>query len=176
MTIMNNAAIVQNCYVVNDLEDACLRMHELYGIGPFLGGSPALLTEHSYRGEPADPIEFRAVFAQSGDLNIELVQVLSNGPDAFHDMFPGGGEGLHHVAVFADDYTAERDAWVDAGYEIASEFTSSLAGRICYIDARKVLGHMVELYPPSEPLRAVYRKVRNAAADWDGKELIISRR
>ncbi|MDX1581773.1 MAG: VOC family protein, partial [Alphaproteobacteria bacterium] len=97
--LINNAAIVQNCYVVRDLEQACARLHGMYGIGPFLGGAESALTSHHYRGREEEPIRIRGVFVQSGDLNIELVQLLSQGPSAFHDMFPDGGEGFHHVAL-----------------------------------------------------------------------------
>ncbi|MGW4340556.1 VOC family protein [Rhodococcus koreensis] len=175
MNIMADAAIVQNCYVVTDLEKACARMHAMFGIGPFVGGAETVLTEHRYRSKPAPPIRFRGVFAQSGDLNIELVEVLSTGPSAFHDMFERGQQGFHHTAVFCEDYELQRDAWVAAGFEVASEFTSHVAGRVCYIDTRNPLGHMVELYPPSADLRALYAQVRQMSARWDGRDLIVPR-
>ena len=42
--ILNAAKIIQNCYIVRDLEAACKRMNQLYGIGPFLGGAAGSLT------------------------------------------------------------------------------------------------------------------------------------
>ena len=165
--------VVQNCYVVADLEQAGRRLNRLYGIGPFLGGGAAVLDRHFHRGRPAPPIELRGVFVQSGDLNIELVQLLSTTPSAFHDMYPDGGEGFHHVAMFCDDYALRRDAFVADGFEIASEFTVSFGARICYVDARASLGHMIELYPESDIIRGMYQQARDAARDWDGKDLII---
>ena len=113
------------------------------------------------------------MFVQSGDLNIELVQLLSTTPSAFHDMYPDGGEGFHHVAMFCDDYALRRDAFVADGFEIASEFTVSFGARICYVDARASLGHMIELYPESDIIRGMYQQARDAARDWDSKDLII---
>ncbi len=171
--------IVQNCYVVRDLDDACHRLHTLYGIGPFVGGSEAELTGHYYRGEPASPIRLRGVFVQSGELNIELVQLLSDAPSAFHDMFADGGEGFHHVALFCADYEARRDAMIAQGYALASEFTATLGPaeadrvRICYLDARSTLGHMIELYPEHPVIRDMYRQAREAPRGWDGRRLII---
>ncbi len=165
--------VIQNCYVVKDLDEACRRLHRLYGIGPFLGGGSGELAQHVYRGRPAPPIGIRGVFAQSGDLNIELVQLLTTAPSAFHDMFPAGAEGFHHVAMFCDDYVARRDAFVAEGFEVASEFTVSFGARICYVDARAALGHMIELYPESAIIRGMYQQTREAARRWDGKELII---
>lgn len=171
--LIEQARIVQNCYVVPDLEQACVQMHRLYGIGPFLGGQPGELRDHVYRGRAAAAIRYRSVFVQSGELNIELIQPLSAAPSAFHDMFPGGGPGFHHVAIFCDDYVRERDAFVAAGFPVASEFTAGVGAQICYIDARAVLGHMIELYPEHAAIRAKYQQTRDAAAAWDGRELII---
>ena len=170
--LINKAEVVQNCYVVGDLEHACLRLNVMYGIGPFVGGQEAVLAAHSYRGREEEPIRIRVAFVQSGELNIELVQLVSTTPSAFHDMFPDGREGLHHVAVFTDDYDITRDAFVAAGYPVASEF-AALGKQICYIDTRDPLGHMIELYPPHKTIRAMYQQARDAAAAWDGTELII---
>lgn len=170
---MKAEAIVQNCYVVRDLEAACARMHAMYGIGPFLGGAEAVLDNHRYRGAPADPIRLRGVFVQSGDLNIELVELLSDGPDAFRDMYPGKAEGFHHVAIFCDDYEATGDRIVAQGCPVASAFTVAWGSEICYLDARDTLGHMIELYPEDPVIRARYAEARDAALNWDQRELII---
>lgn len=168
-------AIVQNCYIVRDLEAACARMNRLYGIGPFVGGGEGVgvLDKHVYRGRPAPPIRIRGVFVQSGDLNIELVQLVSTTPSAFHDMYPGGGEGFHHVAMFCDDYEADRDRFVAEGMPVASEFETAFGARICYIDARETLGHMIELYPENAIIRGMYAQARDASVGWDGDRLII---
>jgi len=42
-----------------------------------------------------------------------------------------------------------------------------------YIDTRAMLGHMVEVYWPSESLNALYRDVAAAAERWDGQQLKI---
>ena len=99
--------------------------------------------------------------------------MLSTTPSAFRDMYPGAAEGFHHVAMFCDDYAARRDAFVAEGFEVASEFTVSFGAQICYIDARPALGHMIELYPENAIIRGMYQQARDAARDWDGKELII---
>lgn len=166
-------AVIQNCYVVRDLEAACQQFHDLYGIGPFVGGVEGVLDNHVYRGQPAPPIHLKAVFVQSGDLNIELVQLMSPGPSAFHDMFPNGEEGLHHVAIFADDYEAVRDSFVARGMPVASEFTVSFGAQICYIDARATLGHMIEIYPENEIIRNMYDQARQAPIGWDRQQLIV---
>lgn len=169
--LLDRARIMQNCYIVNDIEEACHRFHKLFGIGPFLvGRSP--IENVTYRGQPSEPLDFSRSFVQSGDLNIEFIQPHSTAPNAFTDVFPNGEEGLHHVAIFASDYDAECSAFVEAGYPIANELTLLPDCRVSFIDTCEALGHMVELYEEHPYLRAVYQNTREAAENWDGKELI----
>jgi len=173
MSLPAPSSIVQNAYVVRDLEEACTRFHRLFGIGPFVGGSQFELGNHVYRGRSADAVSVRGVFVQSGSLNIELLQVASGPPSAFHDMFASGEAGFHHVAEFCHDYRQRKDAWIAAGYAVASEFTLSWGAQICYIDARSTLGHMIELYPEDVVIRDMYRQAREAPLGWSGTPLII---
>jgi Glyoxalase/Bleomycin resistance protein/Dioxygenase superfamily len=173
MKTVSALEIVQNAYVVANLEDGCERLHSLLGIGPFVGGNEFELSNHVYRGRPADPVRVRIAFVQSGGLNLELVELVSTSASAFHDMFAIGKEGLHHQAIFCDDYEARRDAFVAQGFPVASEFTVPWGAKICYVDARSKLGHMIELYPQDAVLHDLYRQAKEAARVWDGTDLIV---
>lgn len=173
MAGMAGRRIVQYCYVVRDLERECARLHALLGVGPFVGGMEAVLGDHLYHGRPADPIRLRGVFVQSGDLNIELVQMLSTGPCAFTDMYRNGAEGLHHAAMFSDDYEGEKARWIAAGHPVVSEFSTGFGAKICYIDARRPFGHFIELYPENPIIRAMYAQTVEEAGAWDGRQLIV---
>lgn len=164
---------VQNCYVVSDLYMACVRWRELFGIGPFVGGGEVVLSKHFYRGQAVEPIKLRGVFVQSGKLNVELVQIISDGPSAFHDMFKKGEEGLHHCAMFTDDYEGEKDRWIAAGLDIVSEFTTPFGAEICYVDARPMLGHFIEIYPENPIIRAMYAQAEQEARDWNGQDIFV---
>ncbi|MEO7689073.1 MAG: VOC family protein [Sphingomonas sp.] len=165
--------IVQNCYVVRNLELACAQMHQAYGLGPFVGGGVAQLDDHIYRGKPAEPIRLRGVFVQSGNLNIELIELVSTTPSAFHDMFPDGQEGLHHVATFSPDYDRDQQRLVAMGFPVASEFTTVFGARICYLDARAAFGHMIEMYPENAVIRGMYAQTVRERDDWTGSPLIV---
>jgi hypothetical protein len=164
---------VQVCYVVPNLEQACADFHEMFAIGPFIGGGDVILDRHVYRGEAADPIVLRGVFVQSGDMNIEIVELVSTGPSAFRDVFPGKEFGLHHAAIFCDDYTRVRDGFTSCGMPLVSEFQTEFGAEICYVDARKRIGHMLELYPEHEVIREMYARTRLEAERWNRADLII---
>lgn len=166
--------VVQNAYVVPDLGAAAQRFHELYGIGPFLVGRGIEMREAVYRGKQVtEPIIIDVALAQAGEISIELIAQVSGAPSAFRDMYPDGGPGLHHVATWARDWEQERQAYLDAGLEIAMESLGRGDYTISFIDARPALGHMIELYPDHRDLRALYRRIRDQATRWDGRELLL---
>lgn len=164
--------LVQMAFLVPKLEEGCARLNGAYGWGPFLGGTEGVLTDHTYRGEPADRIRIRGVFVQTGEINVEVIEVVSEAPSAFHEMLRADGQPvLHHCATFADDYEATRDHLVAQGYPVISEF--GFAGqRICYVDTRPLLGFMTEIYPELPIIRAMYAEARDAAIARPGDPAI----
>ena len=167
------AAIIQNAYLVPNLEEACRTFHTALGIGPFLTGARGVLYNHVYRGVPAEPIRIKGAFVQTGDIVFELIELVSDGASAFRDMAVTGATTFHHQAYFTRDYEAERDAMIAAGYPVVSEFTVSFGAQICYVDTRPLLGHMLELYPDHPVIHGMYRRTREAAEQWDGRELML---
>jgi hypothetical protein len=157
--------LVQMAYLVPNLEAGCAALNRAFGWGPFLGGTEGVLADHVYRGQPADPIRIRGIFVQTGEINVEVIQVVSDAPSAFHEMLRADGQPvLHHCATFAADYDGTRDHFVAQGFPVVSEF--GFAGhRICYVDTRPLLGYMTELYPELPIIRAMYTETRVAAAE-----------
>ena len=160
--------LVQMAFLVPDLEAGCAALNRAYGWGPFLGGTEGVLADHVYRGEPADPIRIRGVFVQTGAINVEVIEVVSEAPSAFHEMLRADGQPvLHHCATFAADYEGARDHLVAQGYPVVSEF--GFAGRrICYVDTRRLLGYMTEIYPDLPIIRAMYAETVDATAARPG--------
>lgn len=165
--------IVQNAYVVGDLGVAARGFGAALGIGPFVGGGEIELSRHVYRGRAAAPIRLLGAMAQSGAMNIELVQLLSEGPCAFSEMFGGGAQGFHHVAAFAADYAGTVARLEGLGMAVVSAFEVPWGAPVCYLDARAAMGHMIEIYPEDATIRAMYAQVRDAAAGWDGAATFV---
>lgn len=164
--------LVQMAFLVPNLEEGCAALNRAYGWGPFLGGTEGVLADHTYHGEPAAPIHIRGVFVQTGAINVEVIEVVSDAPSAFHDMLrPDGQPVLHHCATFAADYAATRDHLVAQGYPVVSEF--GFAGhRICYVDTRPLLGYMTEVYPDLPIIRAMYAETVEATTARPGDPVI----
>jgi hypothetical protein len=164
--------IVQNAYFVQDLDGAIEHWHSAFGLGPFIVNRHIKLEQSTYRGAPM-PLDISAAFVQSGELQIELLCQHNPEPSAFRDMFAQGEEGLHHVAVFSDDYDQVISAYKARGFAVASEIMVGEGLGAAFIDTRELLGHMLEVYRVNDDLHAFYRLVANAARDWNGRTLII---
>lgn len=172
MNYYERLKIVQNAYFVQDLDKAIERWHTAFGLGPFIVSRHLKLDGSFYRGVSM-PLDISAAFVQSGDVQIELLCQHNPEPSAFRDMFAQGEEGLHHVAVFSDDYDQVISAYKARGFAVASEIMVGEGLGAAFIDTRVLLGHMLEVYRVNDGLHAFYRLVADTARDWDGRTLII---
>ncbi len=162
--------IIQNAFVVNDLEAAMHRWHATLGTGPFVVTEHIQFENVVYRGAEVE-IDISAALAQCGDMQIELIQQHSDAPSCYSDQYALGEEGFHHVAILCKDHRAVHQQYVQAGMASATEFGSG-DQTIAYMDARASIGAMVELYPDSDGIRGLFDMVRDIHKGWDGKELI----
>ena len=164
--------VVQNAYYVSDLDAAIDRWHALLGLGPFFVRRHIVLPDVRYRGAPST-LDISAAYVQAGPIQLELVTQHDSTPSAFRDMYAHGEQGLHHVAVMPDDYAALVDHYVQAGFPVATELRTAAGRGAAYVDTRPLLGHMLEIYLPNDSLRELYAQVAAAAAEWDGRALVI---
>ena len=168
---MTQPEILQHAWVVPDLDAAIHHWHRTLGVGPFLVNRHLRISDPLYRGNP-HAVDFSTAVAQSGSIQIELVEQHDDGPSAFRDTVPAGVARLHHVAIIADDFdSALRD---HAGVEIAS------AGRFgnirfVYLDTSATLGAMLEILEDQPAIRAFFGAIRKANERWDGDPATLIR-
>lgn len=163
--------IIQQAYVVNDIEAAAAKWNRTFGIGPFMLLPHITLQHVMYRGQPAE-MELSAALCQAGDIQIELIQQHYDGPSCYRDTWPKGQEGFHHVAVLCRDFEKERARYEAMGCATAMIFGTAET-RTCYMDARHLTGGMVELYTDYPGIRTLYKVVRERAASWNGKDILV---
>jgi Glyoxalase/Bleomycin resistance protein/Dioxygenase superfamily len=161
--------LVQLAYRVHDIEAAARRWAVTFGVGPFLlRRNMQVATTH--RGEPA-AYDHSAAFGQWGPLMVELIEVHRCSPDTLLEIVEHDVMGqLHHVACFVDDLDATSESLQARGVPLAMEVVSSSGIRAHFLDARAENGCLLELYHPSDHLRALYDRVRDLAAGWDGSD------
>lgn len=162
--------IVQNAYIVNDIEAAARRWSETFGIGPFvlLEGIEMPMRHRGTDGR----IALSAALAFTGEIQIELIQQLSDGPSAYRDVYAPGQEGFHHVAILCRDFDAAVARHEALGHAMSMSFGEP-NGRTAYMDARASIGSMIELYSDYRGIQDLYTMVAARAAAWDRREVIV---
>jgi hypothetical protein len=168
---MTRPEILQHAWVVPDLDAAIHHWHRTLGVGPFLVNRNLRISDPLYRGNPR-AVAFSTAVAQSGSIQIELVEQHDDGPSAFRDTVPAGRTGFHHVAIIAEDYDAALRA--HAGVEIAA------AGRFgdirfVYLDTSSTVGPMLEILEDRPAIRAFFGAIRRANERWDGDPATLIR-
>jgi catechol 2,3-dioxygenase-like lactoylglutathione lyase family enzyme len=168
-------AIAQNGYVVRDIRAAMDHWVRVMGVGPWFYFENVKVDYFRHRGRDSD-LEMSVALANSGDLQIELIQPRNDAPSMYRDFLAAGREGLQHVAYWSDDYQAVYDRVVALGYTVGQEGQIGGAqGRFAYFETESHPGTVIELSDISGPKGAFFQFVKQAAVDWDGSQPIRQR-
>jgi len=162
--------LIQAAFIVNDLEAAVRRWITTAGVGPFFIVPHAKVERVQYRGAPAI-LDFSAALAQAGPLQIELIQQHNDGPSAYRDTYPKGQEGFHHVCMMTNHFDAELERHRAEGSATATQGAFGDM-RFAYVDTRARLGHMTEVIEDRVSIKAMFKVIADAAANWDGSDPI----
>jgi len=166
-------AIIQYAWVVPNLEEAARNWHATMGVGPFLINRDIQVAQARHRQAPT-ATRFSTAVAQSGDVQIELIEQLDDGPSVYRDTVPAGATGFHHIAFIDADFTAAVARLTDQGHEIAAD---GLFGemRYAYVDTTASIGCMTEIVEDKPAIRAFFGAIRKAADRWDGDPATLLR-
>jgi len=164
--------VCQNGYVVRDIEAAMKHWIEVLGVGPWFYIDRVRLDWFTHRGAPSAP-ELSIALANSGDLQIELIQQRNDAPSMYLEFLERHGEGMQHMSWWRTDYQAAYDRALAAGYRVGHEGQiGGEQGRFVYFDTESHAGTVVEMSDISGTKGRFFDKIRRVAADWDGADPI----
>ena len=159
----------QNGYVVRDIEAAMKHWTEVLGVGPFFH-IPELRTDtFFYRGEPSSP-RISIALANSGNLQIELIQQHDDAPSMYRDFLRAGHEGLQHVSSWEEDIDAVIARAEAAGHRIAQSGSVASGVRFVYFDTELHPGTVFEVSNLAGPFAVLPEMIADAARGWDGSD------
>ena len=162
-------------YVVEAIEPAVRRLNEQFGAGPFFYLDRVPVEDVTSRGEPAEFVHGSS-FGICNDVAVELIQVARIEPARVSERFRGNGDGTPRLQHAGYVVPAERREAVRADLETRGlpEYLSSRLGNVesSLHDAGAAFGHDIELHADSEDLRGFFAMVQEAAAGWDGSDLL----
>lgn len=161
----------QIAYFVPDVRAAAIAHSQMFGSGPYFVAEHIKLRLSLHRGVEA-PLDHTSAYGQWGAVMVEFVQQNNAGPSVFRDLYPDGGDGLHHVALIVDDLAATRAHFEGEGMETALYAEMEDGFPFAMMDGVARYGHFIELYEGIPQLTGFYDMVRDAHADFDGANII----
>jgi hypothetical protein len=164
--------IRQNGYVVRDVEAAMRHWIHALGVGPWFWVERVKLDWFRHRGQEVSP-DVSIALANSGDLQIELIEQRCETPSLYREFLDAGHEGLQHVAFWSTDYQTLYDGMLKDGYRLGHEGQiGGPEGRFAYFDSDAHPGSMIEISDISGGKGRFFEAIRRAAAGWDGDDPI----
>lgn len=156
----------QMCYLVKDADQAALRWAKLLRAGPFYK-SRALVPGYLYRGQ-ITTLDVTTAIGFIGDLQIELMQLNNNDPSVFREGWDARGEGLHHLLIHSEDFSADCARYESEGCPVVQYKDFPGYGRNAFVDTSEQLGYYVQLHESNPASRRLTEFQRAAHASWDG--------
>ena len=164
-------AITQNGYVVRDITAAMRHWIDVLGVGPWFYVEHAPIQDFHYKGRPS-PVDVSIALANSGTLQIELIQQRNDAPSMYRDFLAAGHEGLQHLAYWTTNFEADLVSALSTGYVIGQTGRVGHPGRFAYLLTEAHPGTVVELSDSSGPKGRMFKRIAAAAHHWDGTEPI----
>jgi len=169
--------IRQIAFVVRDIEQALGYWTRTLGVGPFFVMRRMAPLDYRYRGESSQAPVLSVALANSGDVQVELIEQHDDAPSAYRDFLASGREGFQHVsswltrAAYDETMTAARR---DGLIAIHEGVVPASKVRFAYFATEVSPGGLVyEMADCMEPhIYPVIQMIAEAARDWDGNDPI----
>ena len=165
-------AVCQNGYVVRDIRAAMDHWIKVMGVGPWFYIDRVKTDWFRHRGAESG-VEMSIALANSGDLQIELIQQRNDAPSMYKEFLDSGREGMQHMSYWTRDYQVLYDRALSLGNKVGHEGQiGGEQGRFCYFDTEAHSGTVVEISDVSGGKGKFFARIKQAAADWDGSDPI----
>lgn len=164
-------AVIQEAFIVPDIETAIRQFHQTLGIGPFYLVEHFPLINAQYRGQPCTA-DVTLAIGYSGNMSYELIQQNNDAPSPWLETKAERGYGYHHRAIACKDYAADLERYRQLGYEIAFSSEVSFGTAAAYVDTGKANYGMIELIEMKPPVEDFFNIIKQGSLDWDGKDPI----
>ena len=166
-------AVRQVGYVVKDIEKAMNEWAKL-GVGPWFYKEDVGSTEFTYYGKPSRLPKLSIALANSGDLQIELIQQRDDAPSLYLDTLARNGEVAQHIAYWtADRFDEICSKLKELGYvEGHAGRMGANRGPYAYFIHPDLPSAMLEISSSAGGKAEYFAEVRKASENWDGKDPI----
>src|SRR5580704_11030520 len=102
--------------VVKDIEKAMRHWVEVCGVGPWFYAERLPMFNYRYKGRPYDTPHLSIALANSGDIQLELIQQRCATPSLYHDFLNAGHEGAQHWSSWPVNFHEIREKALASGW------------------------------------------------------------
>lgn len=156
-------------YVVHDIHKEMRHWSETLGIGPWFYADRVPVKNFMYKGQPS-PIEVSVALANSGPLQIELIQQRNDAPSMYKAFLDAGRTGLQHLAYWTETFDEDVARHVAHGLKVGMSGEVGERGRYVYYETETHPGTVIELSEVAGPKGKLFKLIREASTGWDGKD------
>ncbi|MFN8682385.1 VOC family protein [Paracoccus sp. P2] len=160
---------VQLAFVTTDLENTLKFWTEVLGVGPFVviessKGDRKVI----HRGQET-AMDMTLSFAYMGDIQIEIVHQTNDEPSTYKEFTDRGGEGLHHIAFWPEDFEGACTHLEANGFaEVTSFYMADGTRNVAYYETPGAVGALVEIVPMTPARTAYFSRIQRLCESWDG--------
>ena len=155
--------------VVRDVEGAMRHWIEVCGVGPWFYVEKLPVSSFTYRDKIFPDIHISVALANSGEVQLELIQQRCNTPSMYRDFLAAGHEGMQHWSSWPEDYDARLECALSSGYRVG-QAGDGPRGRFVYLWEEGHRGRVIEMAQMTPTRRNIFAAVRDAAVDWQGTD------
>lgn len=164
----------QLAWVVADIEAAMDHWARVLHVGPWFYKPKVGVTRFRHQGVEAQNSaglpDLAIAFANSGELQLELIMQRNDAPSMYRDFLQRHGPGMQHIAFWTEHFDAQVQQLHQSGYVEGHAGQVGGRGRFGYYVHPSLPGNVVEVSEQSGGKAEFFRQVREAAAGWDGRE------
>lgn len=157
--------------VVRDIEKAMHHWVEVCGVGPWFYAERLAVTNFRYKGVLQPTPHLSIALANSGDIQLELIQQRCSTPSLYWDFLNAGHEGGQHWSSWPVNYHEIREKALASGWHAGQEGDSPRGPFIYFLEEGHP-GTIIEMAEATPTRMRIFDQVREAAKNWDGKDPI----
>lgn len=165
--------IRQAGYVVRDIEASMAFWSETLGVGPWFYNERVPIRNYRYHEQPHE-VHNSVALANSGSLQMELIQTRNDAPSMYRDFLRAGNLGLQHVAYWTEQFDDDLARLGAQGFKVAMSGEVGERGRFVYFEpaahAGVHPGTVIELSEVAGAKGKLFRMIREASEGWDGRD------
>lgn len=159
----------QLAFIVQDIHAAMSNFTKQVNAGPWFLMERIQIKDVQYRGRTTQ-INASLAYANSGHLQIEVIQQHDDAESLFTEVIAARGYGLHHQGIAVRDFDAEFRKFERMGHEVVAYAENDIPARAVFLDPKGKFPSMIEVMETNGTVEAMFTAMYHASVGWDGTD------